>query len=192
LICATNRDLTDLVERGQFRLDLYHRISGWVFSMPPLRSRREDIVPLANHFLASAPTSETPIEFDLSVREYLLNRSYPGNVRELRQLIHRIAGRHVGPGPITVGDIPEEDRPRDNTLQRGWPDEFLEKTIEQAVALGVGLKEIRQAATETAIRIALRSENGNLQRAARRLGVTDRALQMRRSAGKIPGQDLAA
>src|SRR5437762_10837301 len=62
LVCATNRDLTDHVERGKFRLDLYHRISGWVFDLPPLRSRREDILPLANHFLASAHPQRTPIE----------------------------------------------------------------------------------------------------------------------------------
>jgi transcriptional regulator with GAF, ATPase, and Fis domain len=142
--------------------------------------------------MASARPQTTPIEFDLSVREHLINRSYPGNVRELRQLIHRIAHRHVGPGPVTVGDLPEEDRPRDHNSQRAWPDEFLEKTIEDAIALGIGLKEIRQAATETGIRIALRSENGNLHRAARRLGVSDRALQMRCASGGIPRKRLAA
>ena len=192
LISATNRDLKDLVERGQFRFDLYHRISSWVFNMPPLRNRRHDILPLANHFIASAYPRETPAEFDLSLREYLLNRSYPGNIRELRQLIQRIAERHVGPGPITLGDVPEEDRLRDTLLERGWPDESLETTIEHAIALGVGLKEIRDAATETGIRIALRVEDGNLQRAARRLGVTDRALQMRRAAGKISMRRAAA
>jgi len=192
LISATNRDLNDLVERGQFRLDLYHRISSWVFNVPPLRNRGDDILPLANHFLASACPREEPVEFDLSLRDYLLNRSYPGNVRELRQLIDRIAERHVGPGRITLGDVPEEDRLRDTLLECQWPDESLETTIERAIALGVGLKHIRQVATETSIRIALRAEDGNLQRAARRLGVTDRALQMRRASGKISMRRAAA
>ena len=192
LISATNRDLKDLMERGQFRLDLYHRISSWVFNMPPLRNRQDDILPLANHFAASACPREAPVEFDLSLRDYLLNRAYPGNVRELRQLIHRIAERHVGPGPITLGDVPEEDRLRDALLKRVWPDESFETAIEYAIALGRGLKEIRQAATETSIRIALRAEDGNLQRAAGRLGVTDRALQMRRASGKNPRERSAA
>ena len=51
------------------------------------------------------------VELDEPVRQYLLRRAYPGNVRDLRQLISRIACRHVGPGPITVGDIPDDERP---------------------------------------------------------------------------------
>ena len=53
LVCATNRNLADLVKRGEFRLDLYHRIAGWVFHPPPLRERREDISLLASHFLTT-------------------------------------------------------------------------------------------------------------------------------------------
>jgi hypothetical protein len=66
-------------------------------------------------------------------------------------------------------------------LQPSWPDEILERTIADAVTLGVGLKEISQVTAETAVRIAIRSEKGNLQRAASRLGVTDRALQLRQA-----------
>jgi transcriptional regulator with GAF, ATPase, and Fis domain len=184
LVCATNRDLAELVRRGQFRLDLYHRIAGWVFHMLPLRQRKEDTVPLASHFLNGIFSGEAP-EIDSAVREFLIGREYSGNVRELRQLVQRIAHRHVGPGPITVGDIPEEDRPATGKMRRAWPDEQLDRSIADAVALGASLKEIHQAAAETAIRMAVRSERGNLQRAARRLGVTDRALQMRRASGRI-------
>ena len=62
-----------------------------------------------------------------------------------------------------------------------WPDERLERSIADAIAMGAGLREITTAATAAAIRIAIQSEHGNLQRAAKRLGVTDRALQMRRA-----------
>jgi transcriptional regulator with GAF, ATPase, and Fis domain len=187
LVSATNRDLAELVTRGQFRLDLYHRLAGWVFRLPSLRERREDILPLAAHFLkASLPGSEPP-DFDESVRTYLVTREYPGNIRELRQLINRVAHRHVGPGPITAGDIPPEDRPCDGQLPRSWPDERLDRVIEDAITRGVGLKEISNATAEAAIRLALQSENGNLQRAAKRLGVTDRALQMRRASKRNPG-----
>jgi len=185
LVCATNRDLAKQVELGQFRLDLYHRIAGWVFRMPPLRERPEDILPLSMHFLRSFEAREWTPEFDAPVADYLLNRSYHGNIRELRLLMQRIAHRHVGPGPVTVGDIPEEDRPVEGVQERRWPDEDLEKTIANAITLGAGLKEISQSAAEAAIRIAIQSENGNLQRAAKKLGVTDRALQMRRASGKI-------
>jgi transcriptional regulator with GAF, ATPase, and Fis domain len=184
LVSATNRDLSELVARGQFRLDLYHRLAGWVFRLPSLRERRDDILVLASHFLKGCLPVNTPPDFDDSVRTYLVNREYPGNVRELRQLVQRIAHRHVGPGPITAGDIPPEDRPLNGELPHTWPDDRLDRVIEDAIARGVGLKAISHATTETAIRVALRCEQGNVQRAAKRLGVTDRALQLRRASKK--------
>ena len=184
LVSATNRNLAELVAHGQFRLDLYHRLAGWVFRLPALRERREDILSLAAHFLGECGAGGEPPAFDDSVCAYLVNRDYPGNVRELRQLVHRIAHRHAGPGPITAGDIPPEDRPVDGRLTRTWPDERLDQVINDALTRGFGLKEIGYATTETAIRLALLSEKGNLRRAAKRLGVTDRALQLRRQSGK--------
>lgn len=185
LVCATNRDLNQLIEQGHFRLDLYHRISGWVFRTVPLRERRDDILPLVRFFMKSIYVEQEPPDLDPAVSEYLLHRAYPGNVRELRHLIQRMAHRHVGPGPITAGDIPEDDRPVQGNLQHAWPDEQFDRTIADAILLGAGLKEITQVTTETAIRLAVQSEKGNLQRAARKLGVTDRALQLRRASGKI-------
>ena len=95
---------------AQFRNDLYYRIASWVFRVPPLQERREDILPLARHFLRTFRPDNSDLDFDPAVRDYLLSRPYPGNVRDLRQLIARISSRHVGPGPITVGDIPVEER----------------------------------------------------------------------------------
>jgi transcriptional regulator with GAF, ATPase, and Fis domain len=181
LICATNRDLLREVESGRFRHDLYYRIASWVVHLPPLRERLEDILPLARHFLRELLPADTPVDLDHAVCEYLLKRSYPGNVRDLKQLIYRIGCRHVGPGPITAGDIPEDERP--SLVQDGgddWHDPSLEQAVRRALALGMGLREISRAATDIAVRIAVSDEKGNLQRAARRLQVTDRALQMRR------------
>ena len=117
------------------------------------------------------------------MRDYLLLRSYPGNVRDLRQLVTRMARRHVGKGPITVGDIPEDENPFAATMVRDdWREGAFKNAIRRALSLGVTLKQISNAATEQAIRVALEDENENLQKAARKLGVTDRALQMRRAA----------
>ncbi len=66
-----------------------------------------------------------------------------------------------------------------------WPDEDLERSLSNALTTGVSLKEITQTAAETVVRMAIRSEDGNLQRAAGRLGITDRALQMRLANGKL-------
>jgi DNA-binding NtrC family response regulator len=127
------------------------------------------------------------IDLDDLVREYLLSRTYSGNVRDLKQLMTRIVYRHVGSGPITVGDIPEEERPAMESLH-DRSDQLFEQAIRRALVSGVGLKDISRAVTEAAIRIAVRDEEGNLQRAARKLGVTDRALQLRRAARREPEQ----
>jgi DNA-binding NtrC family response regulator len=124
--------------------------------------------------------AEVEPAFDPAVQEFLLKRDYPGNVRELRQVILRMGKHHVGHSPITVGDIPHDELGRMDGLGR-WPDARFEEAIGHALAIGVGLKEIGRVATETAMRLALHNEDGNLQRAARRLGVTDRALQLRRA-----------
>jgi DNA-binding NtrC family response regulator len=120
------------------------------------------------------------------VLDHLVQRAYPGNVRELRQLMHRIAARHVGPGPITVGDLPEAERAQAPAALPDWRGADFDHAIQRALGLGVGLRDISAEAANTAIRIAIGEAGGNLQRAARRLGVTDRALQLRRaSAGSI-------
>lgn len=181
LISATNRDLLQEERRGQFRRDFYYRIASWTCHLPPLRERAGDILLLARHFMQQLRPDETPPELDEPVREFLLMREYPGNVRDLRQLVTRIVNRHVGPGPITVGDITEEERPAPGQPSADWRDTAFERAIRRALSLGFGLKEIGSAATETAINIAVGDEEGNLQRAARKLGVTDRALQMRRA-----------
>jgi DNA-binding NtrC family response regulator len=182
LVCATNKDLEQARASGEFCTDLYYRIASWVFRVPSLAERGEDILPLTEHFLRLFRPDNPCLELDRPVREYLLSRAYPGNIRDLRQLIGRISSRHVGPGPITVGDIPPEELPADDFGHRNWRNADFERVVRHALALGAGLKEIGQAATDAALRIAIDDENGNLQLAARRLGVTDRALQMRRAA----------
>jgi transcriptional regulator with GAF, ATPase, and Fis domain len=181
LVCATNRDLLAEVERGAFRRDLYYRIASTVCRLPPLRERVEDILVLARHFMESLRPGEPAPGFDDEVREHLLQRAYPGNVRDLQQLVTRILLRHVGVGPITVGDMPDEEwRAKDGCDD--WREGILEQAVRRAITLGAGLKDIGRTAEEIAVRVAVLEEEGNLQRAASRLGVTDRALQLRRAA----------
>lgn len=183
LICATNRDLAVESARGRFRRDFYYRIAAWVLRVPPLRERIGDIMHLARHFIRELNPIDEPVELDEPVRDYLLRRDYPGNVRDLRQLMTRIMARHVGNGFVTAGDVAEDERPTGAEEQRDWRDDFFENSIKRALALGLSLKEIASAAADTAIRLAVDEEEGRgrLKRAARRLGVTERALQMHRA-----------
>jgi transcriptional regulator with GAF, ATPase, and Fis domain len=179
LVCATHRDLRQDVAAGRFRGDFYHRIASRVCRIPSLRERREDILPLAEHFLGELRDGAA-VGLDPGVGELLSAREYPGNVRELRQLVARISDRHLGAGPVTVGDVPEDERPVDPGACEPVTPSF-EDAVGRALERGIGLREIGRFATEAAIRLAIEGEQGNLQRAARRLGVTDRALQLRRA-----------
>ncbi len=180
LICATNRDLQLEEAQGRFRRDLYYRLAAWTIRLPSLRDRIEDIIPLVRHFIQQACPGKEPPELDERVQEYFLTREYPGNVRDLKNLVYRVVAQHIGFGPITIGNIPPDERPATKTGPRHWCDGSIEKTIRRAIAIGAGLKEIRQAVEEIAVRVAI-EENGNLQRAAEKLGVTDRTLQKRRA-----------
>ena len=181
LACATNRDLQREEARGQFRSDFYHRIASWSCQLPPLRERPGDLPLLVRHFLKKLGRGGEPPELDDAVRDYLYCREYPGNVRELKQVVTRIFNRHVGEGPITAGEIPEEERPREGYAGAEWCDPLFEQAARRALSLGVKLKEITSKASDAAIRIAVGDAGGNLQRAAQKLGVTDRALQLRRA-----------
>jgi transcriptional regulator with GAF, ATPase, and Fis domain len=194
LVCATNRDLELERSAGRFRSDLYYRIAGWTFHLPTLAERRDDILPLARHFLGEQLGEAA--ELDDAVAEHLARRCYRGNIRELRQLCTRIAHRHVGPGPITFGDL-GGDLGAELTADPGaslggfsgdaggaWCDEAFHRSIGKAVAMGTNLKEIGRIAEDVAVQFAVSSENGSLQNAARRLGVTDRALQLRRASAR--------
>ena len=178
LICATNRNLLEQEKEGNFRRDFYHRLATCTCQLPPLSSRIEDIPLLVEHFLAKIFDGREPPGLDDAVGEFLVSRAYPGNVRELYQLVRRIAYRHVGNGLITSGDIPDSDRPKDVSGLSEWRDDSFEQNICRAILLGVKLKDITRATEETAETVAIQQANGKVASAAERLGIDKRTLQM--------------
>jgi two-component system nitrogen regulation response regulator GlnG len=102
ILAATNRPLRELIERGDFREDLYFRLSVFEIHLPPLRERREDIPALVERFaLAAFPDMRTPLISDEAIKE-LKSRDWPGNVRELRNAIeHAVI---VSRGEMIRGD----------------------------------------------------------------------------------------
>ncbi len=91
IVAATNKDLEEEVKRGNFREDLYYRLNVINIKVPPLRERREDIIPLAEHFLRKycQKYSKGIKTIDPALREQLLSYHWPGNVRELENVIER-------------------------------------------------------------------------------------------------------
>ncbi len=141
LILATNRQLEAEVVRGGFRRDFFHRIASWICRVPPLAERTEDIVPLIEHFARELRPGQEPPGIEEPLQRYLVARPYPGNVRELKNLTARMIKRHVGSGPLTVGDLPEDELPPEGALPC-WPDEQLASSLRRALAQGMSLREI--------------------------------------------------
>jgi transcriptional regulator with GAF, ATPase, and Fis domain len=153
LVCATNRDLTAEQARGTFRNDFYYRIAGCTLHLPSLRERADDILPLFRHFFREAVPEREPPELEDAVRDLLTRRDYPGNVRDLRSLVLRIVHRYLGTGLVTVGDIPDDERPAPEPSAT-WRGRDFEESIRRGLAQGVGLDEIAAAAADVASRLA--------------------------------------
>lgn len=186
LVSATNRDLQSEMAKGQFREDLYYRVAGAVFTLPSLDQRKEDIPELVRHFLRGELRMIIAPEIEQTVMNYLMAREYPGNIRELKQLIARIGMRYTGEGLVTVGDLPEEEwgsvqnwQQPNNDLRHG-----LEDSIRLAIAGGKDLAAIKHEIVSLAIDIAMQECSGSLKLAARRLNVEVRTLQYIRKRGQ--------
>src|SRR5262250_2618673 len=111
VVSATNRDLSEMVAQQKFREDLYYRLCVVPVRVPSLRERREDIRPLADYFLAEfcARNNFKPKRFDPAVFEELEDYSWPGNIRELRNTVERMAILTKG-DVIESGSVPVEIR----------------------------------------------------------------------------------
>ena len=91
-VAASNKDLNDLISRGEFREDLFYRLNVFPMWLPPLRERRDDIPMLLNHFLAiyTKNTGKDPKKFSETALKVLTEYHWPGNVRELQNLVERL------------------------------------------------------------------------------------------------------
>lgn len=121
-IAATNRDLATMVQDGQFRQDLYHRLNVITITMPPLRERRVDIAPLARHFIEYfARCYGRPVTgIDPASLQLLENHQWPGNVRELRNVIER--GVVLADDPVLrIDELPGSAGGDDDSIDTGLP-----------------------------------------------------------------------
>ena len=106
LVVATNQRLRGLVDEGRFRAGLYYRLAGVKLLVPPLRERREDVVELANYFLARHEHLRH-VSLSDSALEALVMYEWPGNVRELQRAIERIVALNVS-DVVEVKDLPQQ------------------------------------------------------------------------------------
>ena len=162
IIAATNRNLTEMIRNGQFREDLYFRISVFHIDVPPLRERRHDIGPLVRFLLrrVTANGKNPPLDIDPEAMELLVNYAWPGNVRELENGLHRAQILADG-ARITLADLPGEitrlDRPAAGIGALDLSESPLREQMRRMEA-GIVLRAIEEA-------------GGDRRLAAQRLGI---------------------
>ena len=167
LVSATNLDLNDAVKRGLFREDLYYRLNVIPLHIPPLRERREDIPPLVHHLMeAIAKKSRIhPLIFSPAAMKLLEGYSWPGNVREMRNLVERLMmlqGHREISGEIDVVNLPED-------IRAAGPEGLLGEGNSPLSSL----EDIER----NHIRLVLEHCNGNKSEVARRLGISRNTLK---------------
>jgi two-component system response regulator PilR (NtrC family)/two-component system response regulator HydG len=162
VIAATNRDLAAHLREGHLREDLYYRLNVVQIHLPPLRGRSEDVLPLAEYFLArSAARAGKPLRgFSEGAKQVMLAYTFPGNVRELENMVERAValaeGELIGPD-----DLPPATRERKS-----------QDRLATAVAQGLTLDQLEREYIER----VLDAEGGNKTRAALRLGLDRKTL----------------
>lgn len=161
VLTATNKNLAEAIQQGRFRLDLFHRLNVIRISIPPLRQRKEDIVPLVNHFLSvfNPRFKREILGLSPEATEALLAYDWPGNVRELRNVIERTMVMEQTPW-IQVASLGNQFEPR--------PAKQAEPSQEQAGAEGMSLEKAEKAM----LLRALEKTRWNQTHAATILGIT--------------------
>jgi two-component system nitrogen regulation response regulator GlnG len=189
IIAATNRDLRKEVRAGNFRADLYHRLSVFSISVPPLRDMEGDKLPLLEHFRQryAAQTQQTPFSLTDEAQTLWCAYSFPGNVRELRNIVIRLTAKHPGqlvscteleaeldllndiPAPAShkPGPLPQNDESIDAAINRLQQNE--------AFNLDQMLNKTERAYIDAALKLV----NGNVSQAARLLGINRTTLYNR-------------
>lgn len=168
IVAATNVDLAEAVRQGKFREDLFFRLSVIMVAIPPLRERREDIPSLAEHFLAKAQIDGCPKKLSPRALEELTRHNWPGNIRELRNVIERAS-------LLSEGEVIE---PWDFRILSSPADRIIQKLLDENDL--IPLRELQSRY----IHLVLRRVHGHQQKAADILGIDPKTIyrQLRRKA----------
>jgi len=168
VIAATHCNLPQSIEKGRFRDDLFYRLAVVTIEIPPLRSRKSDIPLLVDHFLAKHGEDGAAGSISREAMDLLLAYDFPGNVRELENAVQRgmVLARA---GQIIAGDLPPAVLGSNH--ENGGPEEEESDSLPGRVA----------SLEKAAITDALAAANGVQSRAARKLGISERALRYKMS-----------
>ncbi|MFA5011905.1 MAG: sigma-54 dependent transcriptional regulator [Ignavibacteria bacterium] len=178
VISATNKSIEDLIKDGKFREDLFYRLNVVNIQLPPLRERKEDISILISEFLKKylKETDKTKLEFSKEALDLLMKYNYPGNIRELENIVHHsiVLSRNE---IITTEDLPIGIKTPGSELD-------LDSCFEE----GTSLTEKVELLERTLVTNALKKTNGNQTAAAKLLGISERNLRYRLEKWGVKGK----
>ena len=178
IIAASNKDLKEAVRAGEFRQDLYHRISVLTVHVPPLREREKDCLLLLDHFRKLYSTGVDLFSLTSEAENMLVEYSFPGNVRELRNIVIRLGAKYPGK-KVNVEQLQAELEINIQFKPSGDTDSEHMR-IEQALTdSSFQLDEVLSDREKRYILGAMRLSGGNLSKAARMLGVNRTTLYSR-------------
>ena len=144
VITATHRNLEESMRAGKFREDLFYRLNIIPINLPPLRERKADIPLLVNHFLKQLNGTAESKTISEEAMHFLVNYSWPGNIRELANFVERMLVLSIG-STITPRDLPEKilgDAPKEkwqplNKEEEGNPAQMLQQSLKQSFHVGI-------------------------------------------------------
>ena len=176
LICATNKNLKEMVEKNQFREDLYYRIYAVPIKIPPLRERKEDIEKLAYHFLSLIAADTNVKEISKEYLNILKSYSWPGNIRELKNVIelsvYRTDGKILLPSSLPTYILENVENVKsyhyEDNIELYSENESIE--IDKDIKIGSLKEELEKKEREIIIK-ALKLTNGNRTKTAELLGI---------------------
>lgn len=172
IVVASNRDLQKMVSSGAFRKDLYYRLSAFPVCVPPLRTRQSDVLLLAEHFLSKMEDVDFQSGLDDDVKRALMSHNYPGNVRELRNLIERAVIYAAGERIQVDHLVFDHDLFGDEIDQNTVPDSDM-LPIDENLEL---LSRRGDRPTDQQIMSVLSKSKGHRADAAKKLGISERTL----------------
>ena len=185
IIAATNRDLKEEVRTGQFRQDLYHRLSVLTVNVPPLRERGEDCLVLLEFFKSLYAVSAASFELSEEAKQSLLDYSFPGNVRELRNIVIRLGAKYSGK-TVSLKQMQAEQETAVSSVSSDELDEMFGRVEQELLGQGFRLEEKLKDREKHYVTTALKISGGNLSKAARLLGMNRTTLYSRLQRLSIP------
>ena len=187
IIAATNRNLRDAVKAGTFRSDLYHRLNVFSILVPPLRELGQDKLLLLDHFRAyyAQQIKQTPFELDPQALQCWERYSFPGNTRELRNIVIRLATKYPG-NTVNLAQLQDELDPLETSATGGQKTENRKQVFDRLLADNFSLDQYLHEQEDYYIAAALELASGNISEAARLLGINRTTLHSRLAAHVKP------